>query len=248
MRKMKAKKRIIIVALLAVLALAACSEEKVENQAINQTAEEDSVQEETVKVTPEPKESATPAFENDNKQEVKEDDIPKEDIPEVYSKVVEENLDGKCYALVDLGLSEKCLLISDGPFDFYDGVKGAVTSEVYGVDSEGNVIEFGLVQSDGSGYLLAVETPYLYVSGGHHIDMLQPNVKKGTLDVYEGARIEYTETTDMYYYTKDSVETEVDDISGFDELFNRRSDKGQIINFYDFETNPGVGGNDGKTH
>ena len=169
-------------------------------------------------------------------------------VPKIYSQLISEHSEGQSYALVDLGLSEKCLLISQEVFEDSPGVNAAISAEVYGVDTTGKVIDFGYVQSDGSGYVLAVESPYLYVSGGHHIEMLQPNAETGKLDVFEGARVEFTETTDMYYYTKDSVETEVDDISGFDELFNRRSDKGQIINFYDFETNPGVGGNDGKTH
>ncbi|SDA74794.1 hypothetical protein SAMN02910368_02429 [Lachnospiraceae bacterium G11] len=148
-------------------------------------------------------------------------------VPEVYSEVAE----GQAYALVDLGLSEKCLLIAKGDLDDYLGKKGAVTAQVYGVDNEGNLVDFGEVQSDGSGYLLKVETPYLYVCGGHDIDLLYPNVETGTLDVYEGARIKFGETTDTFFYTKDGVEKEVEDMTEFDNLLERYSDKAELIDF-----------------
>ena len=212
------KRGIIIIALALAFSFTACSGETKEAEIPKEAVAED-----TVKVEP------TKAPEAEPTEEIKEE-LQREPIPEVYSEIAKGFSGKQNYALVDLGLNEKCLLVSDFGVE-YLGVNASIYADVYGVGNNGSIVDFGHIESDGSGYVLKVESPYIYVSGGHHIELLYPNVETGTLDIYEGARIEFGETTDTYFYTKDGVEKEVEDMTEFESLFERYSNAAEIIEF-----------------
>lgn len=79
------------------------------------------------------------------------------DAMEKYDSIISQLQPGQAYGFVDICSAFDVLLVSeDGAYDCGDGTMGALNVKVYGLDADGNVMEYGVASSGHTAYPLAV--------------------------------------------------------------------------------------------
>ncbi len=93
---------------------------------------------------------------------VKNDKKDKDDYKEILAGLKA----GSAYAYADIGKEHKVLLVTDAPMEF-DGKLEAARATVYGYDKNGNVKNYGSIESTSTSMPLMANGSYIYF-GSHH--------------------------------------------------------------------------------
>lgn len=88
-----------------------------------------------------------------------------------YSVVTDTLSDNSYYAIVPAGSSGNVLLVTDEVYDNLDGNKVSIYATAFGKGSDGKIVCFGSVRSQGTAYPLSVSGNKL-VLGGHRYVLL----------------------------------------------------------------------------
>ena len=139
---------------------------------------------------------------------------------EMYDEVISKLSKDQWYTFADISKDYDILLVTDGTYDNLDGNMAAIDATLYGLDSEGKVVELGTVESNGTAYPLAVYDQCLMFGGNHHMGMIF--VENGNvitkLDASETFDEEGNATYSLFDYDE-HYEGPVDDDTKLKEMY-----------------------------
>jgi hypothetical protein len=141
-----------------------------------------------------------------------------------YDEVISSLKAGQAYAYVDIaGGEHQALLVADDTYDDGNGHNVAISAALYCLDTDGSVINYTNVLSEGTAYPIAVKDGYLYYGGNHHVAKEYIDLEYASVMTKEDAEESFDENgNEAYYYFSldDEFEGEVDDDSHLMQLFD----------------------------
>jgi hypothetical protein len=151
-----------------------------------------------------------------------------------YDEVISSLNAGQAYAYVDIaGGEHQALLVADDTYDDGNGHNAAISAELYCLDTDGSVISYTNVLSEGTAYPIAVKDGYLYYGGNHHVAKEYIDLQYASVVTKEDAEETFDEdgnTTYYYFSLDDEFEGEVDDDSYLARLFDEYGDA-DVVDF-----------------
>jgi hypothetical protein len=141
-----------------------------------------------------------------------------------YAEVIDSLKSGQAYAYVDIaGGEQQALLVADDTYDDGNGHTAAIFAELYCLDTDGSVISYTNIISEGTAYPIEVKDGYLYYGGPHHVAKEYINLEYCSVVTKEDASETFDEEGNATYYyfsLDDEFEGEVDDDSYLTRLFD----------------------------
>lgn len=132
---------------------------------------------------------------------------------EKYDSIISTLTTDQYYAFAGVGEDYDVLLVTDGVYDYGDGIMAAIDAKVYGFDSNGKLYEAGSIWSDGTAYPIAVYEDELLMFGGNH-SMTMANVREASVLIQKEAYEEFDEQGNATYYLN---EGDIDNIKVLDD-------------------------------
>lgn len=170
-----------------------------------------------------------------SKEEESNINPPVLDAQEKYDSIISQLKPGQAYAFADICSAFDALLISeDGAYDYDgNGNMGAINVKVYGLDANGEVIEYGEANSGGTAYPLAVYEGCLMICNNARTMMEYIDDKAFSMITKKCVEVSYDKDGNATYsYMDADTQTEgtLDDDSMMQEMYDMYS-KATVINF-----------------
>ena len=227
---MKKTKKLLLAGLSVVLAigmLTGCG-----SKSANEEKVEEPVQEE-VNESAETEDTVEEAVAEDSENEEGNVTNPFLDNLEKYDSIISTLTADQYYGFAPIGEDYDALLVTDGVYDYGDGIMATIDAKVYGFGNDGKIYEAGSVWSDGTAYPLAVyDDKYIMFGGNHHMSMA--SVKDGSVVIAKEADEVFDEQGNATYsYNEGNIDDikEVSDDSILKEMYEMYS-KTVVINFF----------------
>ena len=135
----------------------------------------------------------------------------------LYKSVIDALPEGAFYAFADMNENHDALLVAENTYaDPEDGTLLAIAAKVYGLDKDGNIKEYGTVESGGTANPLMTKDHHLYY-GGHHY------MSKASIDESASKLVVETGKDEMGGGTKDEAKL-------FDQLYSEYA-AGTMVGF-----------------
>ena len=142
---------------------------------------------------------------------------PYESNTALYKSVLDKLPEGSLYAFADMNENFDALLVTDFSYEDPDsGLMLSTKADVYGLDKDGNVIQYGSIESGGTANPLMVKDHCIYY-GGHHY------VSKATIDQEQSKLVVETAKDESYGGSASEVKK-------FDKLYDEYM-KGTVVGF-----------------
>lgn len=154
---------------------------------------------------------------------------------EKYDSVISQLNAGQSYAFAAISEENDVLLVTDGVYEYEEGLKAAINATLYTLDEQGEVVELGKVFSEGTAYPLAVYEDCLMFGGNHHMGMIF--VKDGNVVTKMDADEVFDESGNATYYYfgyEEHFEGEVEDNTKLTEMFDLYA-KATVLSFQESE-------------
>lgn len=151
---------------------------------------------------------------------------------EKYDPIISNLKAGEYYGFAAAGKGYDVLLVTDGVYDWEDGIKASINAIVYGLDNDGNVIELGPVNSSGTAYPLSVYADQYLMYGGNHF-MFMSYADGGSIINKKYAEEVFDTDGNATYYLLDAekqFEGEVDDDSELVKMYEAFGES-VVVNF-----------------
>ena len=176
----------------------------------------------------------------DDATEEQEDTVatPFLDDLEKYDSIISKLTTDQYYAFAAIGEDYDALLVTDGVYDYGDGIMATIDAKVYGFDSNGKLYEAGSVWSDGTAYPISVYENSIMFGGNHHMTMAC--VRDGSVIIEKEAIEEFDEQGNATYtYNEGDIDNikEVEDDSILKEMYEMFGNA-TVINFFQGEAEP----------
>lgn len=153
---------------------------------------------------------------------------------EQYASIISELQPGQAYGFADICSAFDVLLVSeDGAYDCGDGVMGAINAKIYGIDADGNVIEYGEASSGHTAYPLAVYEGCLMTCNNSRTMMEYIDGETLSMITKKCVEVSYDEDGNATYgYMDADTQTDgtTDDDSMMQEMYDMYSNA-IVINF-----------------
>lgn len=150
---------------------------------------------------------------------------------EKYDSVISGLNSDQYYAFAAVGDEYDLLLVTDSVYDYGDGVMAAIDATVYGFDADGNAMEFGIIESEGTAYPISVSNGCLMYGGNHHV--AKTFCASGSMITKMDASEVFDEEGNATYYIFDydnMYEGEADDNTALMALYDEYA-TAVVINF-----------------
>ena len=151
---------------------------------------------------------------------------------EAYADIIGGLEAGQAYAFADMDENHDALLVAADVYDDLDGNKVAIAATIYGFDKDGNIMEYGTVESTDTGYPLSVVDGCLIFGGNHHIGMEFIDEENGSIITKEDASETFDKDGNATYYyfsLEEEFEGEVEDNSHMSDLNGKYADATPIV-------------------
>lgn len=179
-------------------------------------------------------ESVEPVKEEEVVEEVEEDVVATPFLADLekYDSIISTLTEEQYYAFAGIGEDYDALLVTDGVYDYGDGIMAAIDAKVYGFGSDGKIYEAGSVWSDGTAYPIAVYENSIMFGGNHRMAMAC--VRDGSVIIEKEADEVFDEQGNATYsYNEGDIDNiqEVEDDSILSEMFETYNNA-TVINFF----------------
>ena len=179
-------------------------------------------------------ESVEPVKEEEVVEEVEEDVVATPFLADLekYDSIISTLTEEQYYAFAGIGEDYDALLVTDGVYDYGDGIMAAIDAKVYGFGSDGKIYEAGSVWSDGTAYPIAVYENSIMFGGNHRMAMAC--VRDGSVIIEKEADEVFDEQGNATYsYNEGDIDNiqEVEDDSILSEMFETYKNA-TVINFF----------------
>lgn len=143
---------------------------------------------------------------------------------EKYDSVISKLQPGQAYGFADICTAFDVLLVSeDGAYDVGDGTMGAVNAKIYGLDADGNVMEYGEANSGHTAYPLAVYDGCLMTCNNSRTMMEYINADALSMITKKCVEISYDENEKASYSFMDA-DTQTDGVTEDDSMMKEMYD------------------------
>lgn len=157
---------------------------------------------------------------------------------EKYDSVISQLKPGQAYGFADICTEFDVLLVSeDGAYDCGDGVMGALNVKIYGLDADGNVMEYGVANSGHTAYPLAVYDGCLMTCNNSRTMMEYIAADSLSMITKKCVEVSYDDAGNATYsYMDADTQTDgtTDDDSMMQEMYDMYSNA-TVINFTEVE-------------
>ena len=137
--------------------------------------------------------------------------IPYEENMKSYTSVIESLPEGSYYAFADMSPKHDALLVTEHVFDNMDGTLAAIEATVYCFDKDGNIKEYGQVESGGTANPLAAKDSELYCAHHLYIDKVHIDVAESKMLTVESHDFEAYGDSVVIAFRPVSIEAESPD-------------------------------------
>lgn len=153
---------------------------------------------------------------------------------EKYDSIISGLQPGQAYGFADICTAFDVLLVSeDGAYDCGDGTMGAVNVKIYGLDADGNVMEYGVANSGHTAYPLAVYDGCLMTCNNARTMMEYINADSLSMITRKCVEVSYDEDGNASYAFMDA-DTQTDGVADDDSMMQEMLDmysNATVINF-----------------
>lgn len=154
---------------------------------------------------------------------------------EQYASIISELKPGQAYGFAAISPVFDALLVSeDGAYEYdEDGTMGAINVKVYGLDKDGNVIEYGEANSGGTAYPMAVYDGCLMICNNARTMMEYIDDETGSMITKKVVEVSYDKDGKATYSYMDAT-TETDGTTEDDTMMKEMYDlydKATVVNF-----------------
>ena len=153
---------------------------------------------------------------------------------EQYDSIISQLQPGQAYGFADICTEFDVLLVSeDGAYDYGDGTMGAINVKVYGLDADGNVIEYGEANSGGTAYPMAVYDGCLMICNNARTMMEYIDGESLSMITRKCVEVSYDEDGNASYSFMDA-DTQTDGVTDDDSMMQEMYDmfsNAVVINF-----------------
>lgn len=142
----------------------------------------------------------------------------------LYEDVINSLKSGQAYAFASIAGDEyDALIVADEVYDNGDGTRIATSATLYGVDADGNLMQYGKVFSEGPTYPLSVyEDTYLLSGSKERVSKVFIDIQNGAMCTKEDASAHIGDDGKVHYFyfsLDEEFEGEVQDDSHLVQLF-----------------------------
>ncbi len=123
---------------------------------------------------------------------------------EMYGETVANLGDDEQFALVDIGMANDVLLVTDGSYD-YDGVNASIGCEVY-YYIDGEVRDLGRIESMSTAYPVCYGEKCLYTASNSSFEIYMIDTAERALVTETQYKVDYNEDDGVYYKITDGAE------------------------------------------
>ena len=179
------------------------------------------------------KEADTDAADTTEETEEAEVTSPYETDQEAFDMILRHLEPGQVYAYADIDEKHDALLVASGSFDNGDGNMAAIDATIYGFDKNGELMEYGKVESSSTAYPLAVADGCLFYGGNHDMSKVYIDEENGSLITKEYASETFDEDGNAsysYMSVADGKESTPEDDSKLQAMYEEYS-TAIVVNF-----------------
>lgn len=154
---------------------------------------------------------------------------------EKYDSIISGLTKDQYYAFAEIGEDYDALLVTDGVYDYGDGIMAAIDAKVYGFGNDGIIYEAGSIWSDGTAYPISVYEKSIMFGGNHRMAMAC--VRDGSIIIQKEADEVFDEQGNATYsYNEGNIDDirEVPDDSILTEMFEMFGNA-TVVNFFQGE-------------
>ena len=149
---------------------------------------------------------------------------PFQENEKAYAEIIDKLPKGQFYGFADMDEKNDALLVTDETFTNADGKLCAANATIYGLDKDGKIIEYGIVESTSTADPLATYEGCLMFAGHHHVGMTYIDESVSSLITKEDASESFDSKGNasyFYFSHDDEFEGEVEDDSKLISLLEK---------------------------